>query len=65
VHAAARVIDGAHARAPSVWLADIAALRRAGRTTEADAELRRFRSTYPNYRITETGLATGVIVDNE
>jgi hypothetical protein len=37
------------ARAPSVWLADIAALRRAGRNSEADAELRRFRSTYPDY----------------
>jgi hypothetical protein len=37
------------ARAPSVWLADIAALRRAGRNGEADAELRRFRSTYPDY----------------
>ena len=37
------------ARAPSAWLADIAALRRAGRDSEADAELRRFRSTYPDY----------------
>ena len=37
------------ARAPSAWLADIAALRRAGRNSEADAELRRFRSTYPGY----------------
>jgi len=37
------------ARPPSVWLADIAALRRAGRTAEADAELRRFRSTYADY----------------
>ena len=41
--------DPRHARAPSVWLADIAALRRAGRNSEADAELRRFRSTYPDY----------------
>jgi hypothetical protein len=39
------------ARAPSVWLADIAALRRAGRNNEADAELRRFRSAYPDYSI--------------
>jgi len=53
VRAAARVMDGAHVRAPSVWLADIAALRRAGRTQEADAELLRFRSTYPNYRLTD------------
>ena len=37
------------ARAPSDWLADIAALRRAGRNSEADAELRRFHSTYPDY----------------
>jgi hypothetical protein len=41
--------DPQGARAPSVWLADIAALRRAGRDSEADAELRRFRSTYPDY----------------
>jgi hypothetical protein len=41
--------DPRHARARSVWLADIAALRRAGRNSEADAELRRFRSTYPDY----------------
>jgi hypothetical protein len=39
------------ARAPSVWLADIAALRRAGRNSEADEELRRFRSAYPDYSI--------------
>lgn len=65
VRAAARVMDGAHVRAPSVWLADITALRRAGRTHEADAELLRFRSTYPNYRITENALSAGVIVDNE
>ena len=37
------------ARAPSDWLADIAALRRAGRNNEADAELRRFHRTYPDY----------------
>jgi hypothetical protein len=65
VHAAARVMDAARVRAPSVWLADIASLRRAGRTQEADTELLRFRSTYPNYPITENALATGVIVDNE
>jgi hypothetical protein len=41
--------DPRRARAPSVWLADIAALRRAGRDSEADAELRRFRSAYPDY----------------
>ena len=36
-------------RAPAVWLADIAALRRAGRFREADEEMRRFRGTYPGY----------------
>jgi len=39
------------ARAPSVWLADIAALRRAGRNREADEELRRFRTAYPAYPV--------------
>ena len=43
--------DPPRARAPAIWLADIAALRRAGRRTEADAELRRFRSAYPDYLI--------------
>jgi hypothetical protein len=37
------------ARTPSAWLGDIAALRRAGRNREADAEFRRFRSVYPGY----------------
>jgi hypothetical protein len=45
------------ARAPSVWLADIAALRRAGRYREADVEYRRFRSAYPAY--STGGLAIG------
>jgi hypothetical protein len=40
-------------RTPSVWLADIAALRRAGRNTEADAEFRRFRDAYPGYSTPE------------
>jgi hypothetical protein len=44
------------ARAPPVWLADIAALRRAGRNSEADAELRRFRSTYPDYSTGELAI---------
>jgi len=39
------------ARPPSAWLADIAALRRAGRNREADEELRRFRSAYPTYPV--------------
>jgi hypothetical protein len=38
-------------RNPVLWLEDINALRRAGRTTEAEVEMRRFRSAYPNYII--------------
>ena len=41
--------DLSHARPVKVWLADIAALRRADRNGEADAEYRRFRSAYPDY----------------
>jgi hypothetical protein len=43
--------DSKLARSPRAWLADIAALRRAGHTREADEELRRFRSAYPGYSI--------------
>src|ERR1700722_5267612 len=42
-------------RPPSSWLADIAALRRAGRNREADAEYRRFHSAYPGYSTGELG----------
>jgi hypothetical protein len=38
-------------RNPAAWLEDIAALRHAGRITEADVEMRRFRSAYPNYLV--------------
>jgi hypothetical protein len=38
---------------PRQWLADIAALRRAGRNGEADAEMRRFRAAYPDYPVGE------------
>jgi hypothetical protein len=38
-------------RSPLLWLEDINALRRAGRGNEADLEMRRFRSAYPNYII--------------
>lgn len=38
-------------RNPVLWLQDINALRRAGRRNEADAEMRRFRSAYPDYII--------------
>jgi hypothetical protein len=41
--------DPSGARPAKVWLADIAALRRAGRNAEADAEYRRFRNAYPGY----------------
>jgi hypothetical protein len=43
-------------RTPSVWLADIAALRRAGRNNEADAEFRRFRDAYPGYSTAELAI---------
>jgi hypothetical protein len=38
-------------RNPVHWLEDINALRRAGRGNEADLEMRRFRSAYPDYTI--------------
>jgi hypothetical protein len=38
-------------RNPALWLEDINALRRAGRGNQADAEMRRFRSAYPDYII--------------
>lgn len=41
----------ARERNPALWLEDINALRRAGRRSEADAEMRRFRSAYPDYVI--------------
>jgi negative regulator of sigma E activity len=40
---------GNEARTPAVWLADVAALRRAGRNREADEEMRRFHKVYPDY----------------
>jgi hypothetical protein len=38
-------------RNPALWLEDIHALRHAGRSNEADVEMRRFRSAYPDYII--------------
>jgi len=38
-------------RNPAAWLEDISALRHAGRNSEADIEMRRFRSAYPDYLI--------------
>jgi hypothetical protein len=46
------------ARSPSAWLADIAALRRAGRNREADEELRRFHAAYPAYPLYPAYAAT-------
>jgi hypothetical protein len=43
--------DSKAAHPPSAWLADIAALRRAGRNRDADEELRRFRAAYPSYPV--------------
>jgi hypothetical protein len=37
------------ARTPEVWLAEIEALRKAGKHAEADAELAKFRQRYPDY----------------
>jgi len=48
--------DPKRLRAASLWLADIAALRRAGRISEADAELRRFRTAYPDYSAGELAM---------
>jgi hypothetical protein len=38
-------------RDPGIWLQDITALRRNGHALEAEVEMRRFRSAYPNYVI--------------
>ncbi len=46
-----RVLPAAHP--PAAWLAAIATLRRDGRDEEADAEFRRFRDAYPDYRAVE------------
>ncbi|MEA3195974.1 MAG: hypothetical protein QOF32_26 [Gammaproteobacteria bacterium] len=45
--------DPQRAPAPTLWLTEITALRRAGRHAEADAELRRFRHAYPAYPLGE------------
>jgi hypothetical protein len=42
------------ARSPAAWLADIAALRRAGRGAEASMEFHRFRAAFPNYPAGDT-----------
>jgi hypothetical protein len=48
--------DPPRPRTPPQWLADIAALRRAGRTGEADMEFRRFRNAYPAYSTDEAAV---------
>jgi hypothetical protein len=48
--------DPPHPRTPSQWLADITALRRAGRISEADTEFRRFRNVYPAYSAGEAAV---------
>ena len=45
------VVASPHERNPAAWLKDISALRRAGRNGEAELEMRRFRSAYPEYII--------------
>jgi hypothetical protein len=44
-------LASARERNPALWLQNITALRRAGRYAEAEAEMRRFRSAYPDYII--------------
>jgi hypothetical protein len=47
-----RAIPGsARERNPALWLEDIHALRRTGRSNAADVEMRRFRTAYPDYII--------------
>ena len=48
--------DPPRPHSPSQWLAEIAALRRAGRISEADTELRRFREIYPAYAADDPGI---------
>jgi hypothetical protein len=48
--------DPPRPRTASQWLADIAALRRAGRISEADVEFRRFRNAYPDYSTGEAAI---------
>jgi hypothetical protein len=46
-----RAVLSPRERNPALWFQDIAALRRAGRAVEAEIEMRRFRSVYPDYAI--------------
>jgi hypothetical protein len=49
--------DADRQRDPHRWLAEIAALRKAGRRAEADAQFRRFQRVYPGFGI-EAGAST-------
>ncbi len=42
---------------PAAWLAEIAALREAGQTAAADAQLQRLRAAYPNFAAADTDAA--------
>ena len=48
--------DPPRPRTASQWLADIAALRRAGHSSKADTEFRRFRNAYPAYSADATAV---------
>src|ERR1700722_17642263 len=51
--------DPKSARAPSDWLADIAALRRAGRDREGGGGVGRFHRTHPGYSTRDLALRPG------
>lgn len=42
-----------NSRSPAVWLEEIRTLRRAGKTEEAERQLREFRLAYPDYLLPE------------
>jgi hypothetical protein len=55
--------DVLRTRTAKAWLTDIAALRRAGRNDEAEAEYRRFLSAYPGYlEAAGAGRSNGALV---
>ena len=45
-----------HPASPDEWLRRIIELRRAGRSAEADAQLTRFRATFPKVKIPDDAL---------
>jgi hypothetical protein len=48
--AAKAAVVAPHPADPKVWLQQIAALRAAGKSDQADAEMRRFKAAFPDYR---------------